>query len=1169
MAPTLSIVVPIYKVEEYLAECLESLTAQTLTDLEIIMVDDGSPDGSADIAREFEARDPRFRLVRKQNEGLGPARNTGAEHATGTYLAFLDSDDKVPSYAYELMVGSLEKTGSDLVSGGVDRFDAERAVRAKFYRDTFARDRLQTHVSRDPALLRDRTAWNKVFRRAFWDEHGFAFPPGAYEDIPVMIPAHVRATSVDVLSETIYLYRVRESGGELSITQRRTEATNLEDRLRSVGAVSEFLRTAAPDLKDAYDLASLEDDLMIFLNAAEDGDAEYRERLCRLVGAYVAGFDARLFDSLPSLARLKYHLTVTGRGDDLARVREYERTGRPVTEPEARGLLRRRWYAGHPFRDDPERAIPAAVYDMTDELELSAQIDDIVWDGGTVRLTGHAYVDGLPMTADDQIDVWLRHTKSNVTYRPALRRVDVPEVTATSRQSAVGYDGAGFVVDVETDRLPPVPNTVRADWQFHVTVKAGRGRDRIVRSGPILTCGPIARWARYRDLDGRRVQVVQDAKTGVTLRLRQPEVMLTGQEWGADALTLSGWTTTTGAAADRLVLASRERGTRVRLPVAYGTPEDGRTPFRCAVPYDEFTGSVAEAEAFTETIGHTLALSSSGGTPRLSVPDDFTESAGGQGAFGFVIGRTRYGNALVNVGPAHLVATRASWDGDTLVIGGAYAGAVEAVPPPTRLALQRRRGGERHVVPLAWDGSSFEARFRPGAMPGWAGELPLIVGTWDIAGTDAEGRQFPLRGGRNCFGDLPEAVVAAGFRFRVWPSRGAGLHLSAQIDREPDEFGPYKQRILEERDYPAFLRRPVRDLITFESFFGWQYSCNPKAIYEEFRRRDTGHELVWVLGDRHFTVPDGGRTVQRFSREYYELTAQARIVVNNAAQPHTYLSRPDQLYVQTWHGTPIKSVGFEMLWSTMERRDQRQRVLAEDIARWGLLLTQNPFTTEVMRRAFHYDGEVLESGYPRNDAAHRPDAARVRARVRHELGIPDGKRAVLYAPTWRDNLRVGAGLSRHQLGLDLERAAAALGGDTVLLLRLHHMLNVQVPDGLEHFVMNVTDHPDITELFIASDALVTDYSSVMCDYSGLRRPILLFAPDFESYRDDVRGFTFDLEAQAPGPILRSSDELIGALEALDTVAADSAPALEQFAKSFAPFDDGHAAARVVDHLLSR
>ena len=219
----ISVVVPVYDVESYLPACLQSIARQEVDDLEVVVVDDGSRDGSAEIAATFARHDPRFRLIRQPNGGLGRARNAGLDAATGEYLAFADGDDVVPSGAYARLLGSLERTGSDLASGNVLRLNRQGTVPAQFLARTFARTRLRTHVTRFRPLLADRTAWNKLWRRAFWDAQRLRFPEGVvHEDIPVTLPAHLAAAKVDVLAAPVYHWRLREDGAP-SITQRRLE----------------------------------------------------------------------------------------------------------------------------------------------------------------------------------------------------------------------------------------------------------------------------------------------------------------------------------------------------------------------------------------------------------------------------------------------------------------------------------------------------------------------------------------------------------------------------------------------------------------------------------------------------------------------------------------------------------------------------------------------------------------------------------------------------------------------------------------------------------------------------------------------------------------------------------------------------------------------------------
>ncbi len=239
-APLLSVVVPFYGVEDYLAECLDSILAQTMTDFEVVLVDDGSRDGSIDVARAYAALDPRLRLVRQANAGLGPARNTGVRHARGRYLMFVDSDDLLAPRAFDLLVGTLERTGSDFAVGNAWRFTRTRGTWPSWtHQLPCAADRQRTNVRAFPALIRDRMAWNKVYRRSFWDAHGYEFPAIRYEDFPITLRAHLDAAAVDVVATPVYLWRDRESGE--SITQQVFHPRNAEDRTTSANLVLDLV----------------------------------------------------------------------------------------------------------------------------------------------------------------------------------------------------------------------------------------------------------------------------------------------------------------------------------------------------------------------------------------------------------------------------------------------------------------------------------------------------------------------------------------------------------------------------------------------------------------------------------------------------------------------------------------------------------------------------------------------------------------------------------------------------------------------------------------------------------------------------------------------------------------------------------------------------------------
>ncbi|MEV7655180.1 CDP-glycerol glycerophosphotransferase family protein [Streptomyces anulatus] len=445
--PLLSVVVPVHNVEAYLEDCLRSVADQTLEAIEVVMVDDGSTDGSARIAAEFAARDGRFRLVRQQNAGLSAARNTGVRHTTPTvpYLAFADSDDIVVHDAYERMTASLESTGSDLVTGNVWRLTAQGRQQAWQYRWLTA-TRLRTHITRDPRLLADRVAWNKVFRRSFWDTHGFAFPMGKlYEDTPVMIPAHHLAGSVDVLHEHVYYWRVREG----SITRRRTDVTGVRDRIAACEQVSAFLGGRDAAQRRAYDASCLRDDFGYFLDGLPMGGEAYRAAFLEGAGAFVDRAGPGALEGLPVESRVKWRLVRERRLTDLLAVLAFERAnGAGTFAVEGPPGRRRAVYPG--VRGASARLARTDIPAVARLLEAHWGAD------GKLRLRGYAYLRNLPAaSARHRLTVGMVRAERGRQVRPVpVRSVDAPEATVNSGQELHGYDHAGFEMVLDPDRLP-------------------------------------------------------------------------------------------------------------------------------------------------------------------------------------------------------------------------------------------------------------------------------------------------------------------------------------------------------------------------------------------------------------------------------------------------------------------------------------------------------------------------------------------------------------------------------------------------------------------------------------------------------------------------------------------------------------------------------------------
>lgn len=259
-SPLLSVVVPVYNVVFDLDACLESLLRQNLSEseIEIIMVDDGSTDGSNSLADKWSVRYKNFHLITQENAGLSAARNTGIKNSTGDYLIFLDSDDIVPDGAYKMMLNTLKSTGSDFITGPAYRFSKRNRLIRQFKRvaDLYEESKTKLNINDHPEYIRDTTPWNKMYKRDFFIKTGIMFPEGRiYEDVATSPKLYCLAKSFDVCKDAVYYWRVSPG----SITQTVNPSKSL-DRLWGINRILDFFHEnkTPENIKEQYDFAIID-----------------------------------------------------------------------------------------------------------------------------------------------------------------------------------------------------------------------------------------------------------------------------------------------------------------------------------------------------------------------------------------------------------------------------------------------------------------------------------------------------------------------------------------------------------------------------------------------------------------------------------------------------------------------------------------------------------------------------------------------------------------------------------------------------------------------------------------------------------------------------------------------------------------------------------------------
>ncbi|MCM3265139.1 bifunctional glycosyltransferase family 2 protein/CDP-glycerol:glycerophosphate glycerophosphotransferase [Streptomyces thermoviolaceus] len=366
-------------------------------------------------------------------------------------------------------------------------------------------------------------------------------------------------------------------------------------------------------------------------------------------------------------------------------------------------------------------------------------------------------------------------------------------------------------------------------------------------------------------------------------------------------------------------------------------------------------------------------------------------------------------------------------------------------------------------------------------------------------------------------------------------------------------------------------RLPVRKgTVVFESHLGKQYSDSPRAIYEELRRRGTPVTAIWsYAGDRPEGFPEDVQLVRRWSWSYLRALAQAEFWIDNQGFPLRLSKRPETTYIQTWHGSALKRMGFDEPGTRM-LSEAEQRTYQRALDRFDHFVVRSEHDVRTLARAYRIpEDKLLRTGYPRNDAlvraAQGTDDPEVR-RLAERLGLEPGRQVLLYAPTFRTG-RDGR-VSDFVFPFDIEEFAERFGDRYTLLVRAHYLNRLTLPPSVAGRVLDVSREPDITPLMLLADALITDYSSVMFDYALLHRPIVFFAHDWEDYAQDSRGTYFDLLAEAPGPVPRTPEEFYAAVEDLGALRTTYEARLKEFVDKYGEYDRGDAAARIVDRFFS-
>ncbi len=366
--------------------------------------------------------------------------------------------------------------------------------------------------------------------------------------------------------------------------------------------------------------------------------------------------------------------------------------------------------------------------------------------------------------------------------------------------------------------------------------------------------------------------------------------------------------------------------------------------------------------------------------------------------------------------------------------------------------------------------------------------------------------------------------------------------------------------------------------IIFHSFKGKSYSCSPKAIYEYINseKKYENYNYIWAFEEPEnykFLEQNKNTKVIKYGGKIYEkyLAASKYWIFNHTVEDHIY-PKKNQVYIQCWHGTPLKRLGYDLKNSQNSMNSDKEiyRRYKLDAKKFSYILSPSKFATEKFITAWNLaennmTHKVIEEGYPRNDFLYNYTDNDIK-RIKQELNIPENKKVILYAPTFRDNQHQSGVGYTYKAEVNFDLLQEKLKEDYVILFRAHYLVaNSFEFEKYKNFVYNVSQYNDINDLYIISDLLITDYSSVFFDFANLKRPIIFYMYDLKQYKENLRGFYINI-LELPGEIVEKEEELINVIKNSENFVYDEK--YKKFNEKYNYLDDGQAAKRVVEKIFN-
>lgn len=1145
MKTRVSVIIPIYNVQEFLEECLDSVLAQTinsmeLTDgyernLQVILVDDGSTDNSADIAKQYANNYDNFEYVYEKNQGLGHARNYGCEFADGDYIIFLDSDDLVTHEAYERMYKAAIRNDSDMVIGDVLRFSSNGYHKVNIHHIAFSGSKDVTHITESPELFYDTTSWNKLIKHSFWDKHEFKFPEGIlYEDIPVTIPMHFLANNVSIIYEPCYLWRIRE-GLSKSITQTTDDTKNLIDRITVMDMVDEFYKNNVKDseLTKVKDIKWLKIDIMIFINKLKSSSEEDSKEIRNLIRKYInEHIDHDNFKYLNEIEKLKYDFLLNDEFDKLIKLLNFE-----LEDLKSTNIYSNNSHIMMNVDEEIFKESPFCIDKFVRTGKKTKYLQKVSLRKEELIVKGFTIIPGLEDSSfnDREYEIFLINSETHKKMPLSFSNVETGNISSFNIKygDKISYNSSGYEVKIPYSKLINNPDFI------------GQNRIRITFKQDDIVYSYFAGAAKknVQRTSKNKARIYEDTYFSIDYDLyRQLIFNIKPVKHTFDNVFIEN---------DELCIASDyvddlficyDKGSSVgefKVPIDYNS---NKKCYSIKIEdISQFKGQIRYEN--NEPIIHS-------DKKVLFLPAD-----SGQ----IIINALRdYYFDIIKYDNISIISDIIEDKGTVKINLNLFSKYEDASNFDSAVIyFKDRKTYEKNIISngkLLKD-NSIEFNF---SLSDENIVKNLYQGVHDIFVEytyDDTVFSMPVY----LFKQYNYRHSGESFDYKLYRSGESKLRVRSTRKWSLKEDTKIKRINNSQKNYKFFRSFPInKKRIMFESMWGSKYSCNPRYLYEYIDEHYPEYECIWSFNDEHTPIKGNGIRVRRKSLKYYYYLATSKFFVNNVNFEENYVKREGQIEIQTMHGTPLKTLGIDVPGDFKTKKEEDD--FLKKCSRWDYLTVQSDYVSDISSKCFAFNKKFLNYGYPRTDLLYSDNNEEDIKKLKSKLDLPLDKKIILYAPTWRE-------MNNFELMLDLDSLKKSLSDEYILILRLHHLSFKNWSFTPDEFVYDLSRYDSIEELYLISDILVTDYSSVMFDYANLDRPIILFTYDLKEYHEKLRGFYMDIIENRPGPLVYTSKELEDTILNIEDVEKKTNAFRQKFRDKFLQYELENSSEKVFNEVM--